>query len=96
MFVTVILFIVRVPVLSEQMLFAPPMISQEERRFTKFLSISMRLTEYANDIITASGRPSGTATTTIATPMMRYLIHSSMYSPNSPVRRPFLVAWSAP
>jgi len=34
--VTVILFIVRVPVLSEQILLAPPIISQEASFFTKF------------------------------------------------------------
>jgi len=69
-FVHVIKFLVRVPVLSEQMLFAPPIISQDDIFLTKLLSMSILEIEYAKDIITAKGRPSGTATTTIVIPTM--------------------------
>lgn len=74
--VTVISFMVRVPVLSEQIVLAPPIISHEASLFTKFLSRSIFFTEYANEIMTASGNPSGTATTTIVTPIIKYESHS--------------------
>lgn len=38
---TVMIFLVRVPVLSEQMLLAPPMISHDASLFTKFMSFSI-------------------------------------------------------
>jgi hypothetical protein len=50
--------------LSEQIAFAPPIISQDLSYLTKFLSYNIFLTEYANDKVTAKGRPSGIATTT--------------------------------
>lgn len=55
--VTVMEFCVRVPVLSLRMLLAPPMISQLAKFFTKFCSSFILLTEKANAIVTASGRP---------------------------------------
>mmetsp|Transcript_122106 Transcript_122106/g.182354 ORF Transcript_122106/g.182354 Transcript_122106/m.182354 type:complete len:269 (+) Transcript_122106:854-1660(+) len=68
---TVILEVVRVPVLSEQMVVAPPIVSHALRCRTRFWSLSIFLTENASAIVTASGRPSGTATTKIVTPEMR-------------------------
>eukprot|EP00659_Diplonema_papillatum_P004087 gene4086-biopygen4022 len=59
--------LVSVPVLSEQMHVAPPMVSHAARCLTKFLSVSICFIEYAREIVTESGSPSGTATTTIAT-----------------------------
>jgi len=50
--------------LSEQIAFAPPIISQDFSYLTKFLSYNFFLTEYAKDKVTAKGRPSGMATTT--------------------------------
>jgi hypothetical protein len=50
--------------LSEQIAFAPPIISQDFNYLTKFLSYNIFLTEYAKDKVTAKGRPSGMATTT--------------------------------
>jgi hypothetical protein len=50
------------------MLFAPPMISQDDIFFTKLLSISIFEIEYAKEIMTAKGRPSGTATTIMVIP----------------------------
>ena len=61
--VRVIIFIVRVPVLSEQMLFAPPIVSQASIFLTKFSSTSIFLTEKAKERVTAKGKPSGMATT---------------------------------
>jgi hypothetical protein len=58
-----ILFWVRVPVLSEQIIFAPPMVSQAAIYLTKLLSTNIFLTEKANDKVTARGSPSGMATT---------------------------------
>ena len=50
--------------MSEQIAFAPPIISQDLSYLTKFLSYNIFLTEYAKDKVTAKGRPSGIATTT--------------------------------
>ena len=69
-------FLVRVPVLSEQMLLAPPIVSQAERNLTKFFSSFILPTEYAREIVTAKGRPYGTAITTILTAMMKYSTNS--------------------
>ena len=59
------MFCVSVPVLSEQIFVAPPMISQEDNSFTRLFSSFILFTENAKAIVTASGRPSGTATTII-------------------------------
>lgn len=61
--VKVIWFFVRVPVLSEQILLAPPIVSQAYIFLTKFWSTSIFLTENANERVTANGSPSGIATT---------------------------------
>lgn len=61
---------VRVPVLSEQMLVAFPIVSQAARTRMKFCSSSICLVEYASEMVTANGRPSGTATTTMVTAMI--------------------------
>lgn len=82
--VQVIWFLVRVPVLSEQMLLAPPIVSQDDSFLTKLLSTSIFYTEYASEIITARGSPSGTATTTIATPTMINSNQSLKILPISP------------
>ena len=52
-----------VPVLSVQMVVAQPMVSAAARLRTRLLSASMRFTLYASAMVTASGRPSGMATT---------------------------------
>ena len=62
---------VKVPVLSEQMLFAPPMVSQASMRLTKFWSFNIFLTEKAKERVTERGSPSGMATTTTMMPMMK-------------------------
>ena len=64
-------FRVKVPVLSLQILLTPPMISQDARVLTKFYSSFILLTENAKVIVTAKGKPSGTATTIIVTPIMK-------------------------
>ena len=53
----VIIFYVNVPVLSEHMLLAPPMISHAANVFTKFYSSFILLTENAKVIVTANGNP---------------------------------------
>lgn len=55
------------PVLSEQILVAPPIISQLANYLTKLFSSFIFPTEKARAIDTAKGSPSGTATTTIVT-----------------------------
>ena len=63
MVVSFILFSVNVPVLSEQIQSAPPIVSQACSFLTRFLSLSIRLTENARDNVTDKGSPSGIATT---------------------------------
>ena len=70
--VRVILFMVKVPVLSEQMLLAPPIVSHAYIFLTKFWSISIFLTEKASDSVTAKGSPSGMATTITVIAKMKY------------------------
>ena len=53
----VITFYVNVPVLSEHMLLAPPIISHAANVFTKFCSSFILLTENAKVIVTANGNP---------------------------------------
>lgn len=62
---------VRVPVLSEQMLLAPPIVSQASIFLTKFWSLSIFLTEKAKEMVTDRGSPSGMATTTTMIPIMK-------------------------
>mmetsp|Transcript_24053 Transcript_24053/g.60441 ORF Transcript_24053/g.60441 Transcript_24053/m.60441 type:complete len:210 (-) Transcript_24053:1344-1973(-) len=68
---TVILDVVRVPVLSLQIVVADPMVSHADRCRTRFWSLSIFLTLKARAMVTARGRPSGTATTKMVTPEMR-------------------------
>ena len=58
--------------MSEQIAFAPPIISQDFSYLTKFLSYNIFLTEYAKDKVTAKGRPSGIATTTTVMAIIKY------------------------
>mmetsp|Transcript_39858 Transcript_39858/g.65310 ORF Transcript_39858/g.65310 Transcript_39858/m.65310 type:complete len:210 (-) Transcript_39858:914-1543(-) len=62
---TLILLVVNVPVLSEQMVVALPIVSHACKWRTKLLSSNIFFIEYANAMVTANGNPSGTATTTI-------------------------------
>mmetsp|Transcript_48749 Transcript_48749/g.115777 ORF Transcript_48749/g.115777 Transcript_48749/m.115777 type:complete len:232 (+) Transcript_48749:1840-2535(+) len=68
---TVILPVVSVPVLSEQIVVALPIVSHALRCLTRFWSSIIFLTEKARAMVTASGRPSGTATTKTVTPTTR-------------------------
>ena len=51
------LFSVRVPVLSEQMAVAPPMVSQAAMTRTKLLSFIIFFMLYAKEMVTAKGKP---------------------------------------
>ena len=51
--------------------FAPPIVSDEANFLTKLFSSFIFMTEKAKDIVTASGRPSGTAITMTVTPRMK-------------------------
>ena len=75
------MFIVRVPVLSEQMLLAPPMVSHAYIFLTKFSSSNIFLTENASDRVTASGSPSGMATTMTVMARMKKLSNSGKSLP---------------
>mmetsp|Transcript_4769 Transcript_4769/g.13708 ORF Transcript_4769/g.13708 Transcript_4769/m.13708 type:complete len:259 (+) Transcript_4769:3629-4405(+) len=68
---TVMRFSVSVPVLSEQMADAPPMVSQAASTRTKLLSFIIFFMEKAREMVTAKGRPSGTATTRMVTAKMK-------------------------
>ena len=64
---TVIQFFVRVPVLSVQIVSAPPIDSEEASLRTQFFSLFIFITENAKEIVTARGRPSGIAITITVT-----------------------------
>ncbi len=84
---TVILFWVSVPVLSVQILFAPPIVSDACSYRTRLFYFRILPTEYASAIVTASGRPSGIAMTTIVIPKTIALIMSfniSLVNTDSP------------
>lgn len=57
------MFCVKVPVLSLQIQLAPPIVSQADIYLTKFWSYNIFLIEKAKVNVTASGNPSGIATT---------------------------------
>ena len=61
----------KLPTLSEQMAVAPPIVSQAASTRTKLLSFIIFFMLYAREMVTARGRPSGTATTTMVTPKMK-------------------------
>lgn len=61
----VIWFKVRVPVLSEQMWVAPPMVSAEASFLTRLFIFLILAEEKLREMVTARGSPSGIATTTI-------------------------------
>ena len=69
--ITVILFSVRVPVLSEQMWVAPPIVSADERVLTKLFSFYIFLEAKLKEIVTAKGSPSGMATTITVTAIIK-------------------------
>jgi hypothetical protein len=60
-----------VPVLSEQIMSAPPIVSQACIFLTRLLSSSIFFTEYARERVTANGKPSGMATTITVIPIMK-------------------------
>lgn len=66
-----ILFIVRVPVLSEQIVFAPPIVSHASIFLTRLLSKSIFFTENARDNVTDKGSPYGMATTITVIPRIK-------------------------
>ena len=70
--VTVIRFCVSVPVLSALSCVALPIVSHASRRRTRFWSAIIFRIANAKPSVMARGRPSGIATTTIVTELMRY------------------------
>lgn len=74
------------PVLSEQIVVAEPMVSHESRCFTWLLSLVMRRIDTANDNVTANGKPSGIATTKIVMPVTKKLRSSERSEPVSQAR----------
>ena len=69
--VTVILFWVRVPVLSALSCVALPIVSHASRRRTRFWSAIILRIANARPSVMARGRPSGMATTTMVTELIR-------------------------
>ena len=68
---TVMRFWVRVPVLSLQIVVALPMVSHASRCFTRLFSLLIWKELKARLSVTASGKPSGTATTRIVIAVIR-------------------------
>ena len=62
---TVILFWVKVPVLSVHIYVAPPIVSHDSNFLTRLFSFTIFALEKLKDIETANGRPSGIATAII-------------------------------
>lgn len=67
---TVISFLVKVPVLSEQICVAPPIVSADASFLTRFYNFSIFALAKLSEIVTASGKPSGIATTTTVIEIM--------------------------
>jgi hypothetical protein len=65
--VTVISFLVKVPVLSVQIIFTLPSVSTEERRLTNTFFFTNLFTPNHNEIVTTAGNHSGIAATASAT-----------------------------
>ncbi|ANB11089.1 hypothetical protein AWJ20_3885 [Sugiyamaella lignohabitans] len=61
------------------MVVAPPIVSQDFNTRTRLLSLTIRVVANARARVTANGRPSGTATTTIVTAVMKIVINSSPF-----------------
>ena len=61
------------------MLLTPPIVSHEDICFIKLFSLVSSTREKASAIVTDSGSPSGTAITTIVTPIRKKLIISLYY-----------------
>lgn len=73
---TVISFLVSVPVLSVQISLAPPIVSVESNFLTKLFSLLIFITEKAKAKVTAIGSPSGTAITNTVIPVMKVFVNS--------------------
>lgn len=69
---TCILGNVSVPVLSVHSIFAPPIVSHAARWRTKLPLCNIRRILYANEMVTDSGKPYGTATTTMAIAVVKF------------------------
>ena len=67
---TTMLLVVSVPVLSLQMSVILPIVSTAAKVRTRFWSFSIFLVAWARDMVTARGRPSGMATTTMVVATM--------------------------
>uniref|UniRef100_A0A1W7R717 Putative secreted protein n=1 Tax=Aedes albopictus TaxID=7160 RepID=A0A1W7R717_AEDAL len=68
--VTVISFLVMVPVLSEQITVTQPNVSTVGSFLTMQLRLAIRMTPRANVTVTTMGKPSGMAATAKLTPMV--------------------------
>ena len=82
---------VRVPVLSEHISLAPPIVSEDSSFLTRLFSFFIFITEKAKESVTAKGKPSGTAMTITVMAVMTILMISSKLSelaslvPNHPM-----------
>lgn len=70
----------RVPVLSEQIAVALPIVSHARRTLTRLFSFNIFVVAKARASVTARGKPSGTATTMMVTATMRISINDEALS----------------
>lgn len=70
-FTALISFLVRVPVLSEQIVEVQPRVSTEGRRLTMQLFWAIFLVPRARHVVITAGRPSGIAATAKATAILK-------------------------
>ena len=75
-FLTVISFLVKVPVLSEQITVVHPSVSTEGNFLTKAFLLIILCTPKAREIVTTAGKPSGIAATAKATDVIKISIKS--------------------
>lgn len=78
--VVVVIRRTKVPVLSEQMVVALPMVSQARSMRTRLFSLSKRVVANARASVTARGSPSGTATTMMVMATMRMSMNADAFS----------------